>query len=94
MTLEEQNAELKKQVEALTAAVGKLTETPPPTRVAWDSGKSLELDLQQVADGRIVLEQPEPGEHELKANEIRRTDTKRIGANLAKIASGEMVLVD
>jgi hypothetical protein len=58
MTLEEQNAELKKQVEALTAAVGKLTSKPEPERVIWDGTRSIEADLAKVASGEILIEQP------------------------------------
>lgn len=93
-----QNAEMKKQLDSLTTAIKALTQ-PEPQHVKADdlSAGRVMVNPLDVASGKVIVDFPEPEEKEprqLKANEILKSDTKRIAANLEKIASGELIVVD
>jgi Holliday junction resolvasome RuvABC endonuclease subunit len=91
--VKENNIALQKRVETLEGVIKTLTAKQEPQKIAWDTGKSIEVDPALVASGAVVIEQPPEQELQLKANQISRSNKAAINANLGKIASGEVEVV-
>jgi hypothetical protein len=88
------NIEVKKQNEALQAAIRKMSEPAGPRHIRADdlsSGRA-RVDPRDIATGAVVVDFPEAEPVELKAGQISRSDPK-LGEHLTEIAQGKLEVV-
>lgn len=100
MLTEQEERELKEQITKLTDALKVMTTTAEPKHVSQADLESghLRVRPEDIASGAIVIDMPDGESKEprpqLKDNEIRKTDARRISAHIADIAAGRYVVVD
>ena len=96
MTYEEEqrlladNLAMKKQLETLTNSLKAMTSTEP-VKVAWGN-ESLRVKLEDVASGKVVVEQKEPEPVQLKEGQISKNDPN-LGKHMIDIAAGKLEVV-
>jgi hypothetical protein len=84
------NLAMKKQLETLTNSLKAMTSTEP-VKVAWGN-ESLRVNLEDVASGKVIVEQKEPEPVQLKECQISKNDPN-LGKHLADIAAGKLEVV-
>jgi hypothetical protein len=98
--LRKTNIEQAKKIEVLEQTIKKMAEPAGPRHVSSDDlscGRE-RVSPEDIATGKVVIDFPDPNAgkepRQLKANEVHKSDAKKIAENLSRIASGELVVVD
>ena len=99
MSLEEQVKAQAEEIKRLTDTLKKVTEPPEiPTIEVDGNNRNLVMDPTLIDSGKVRVTMKDPNaetrKKELAANEIRRSDYKRINANIEAISRGELIIVD